>query len=144
MADRGRGGNQPPRNPAAVSAPGSGRRTDGGAGSKSQPLRVPTGGAYGQAGALEAQQRGAPLASAGSQNAPAAGGGVPTGGAGPGGQPGGGGGVFGPSTQPGATPVTGTPRQAMVEDPQMFLRVLYGEFPHPAIAKLLRRTGSNG
>ncbi len=138
MADRGRGGNQPPRNPAAVSAPGSGRRTDGGAGSKSQPLRVASGGAYGERKAAEAQQAAAPMAAGG----PA----PPSGGVAEAGAPAGqaGGGVFGPTTQPGATPAVGTPRQAMVEDPQMFLRVLYGEYPHPAIAKLLRRTGSNG
>ena len=142
MADRGRGGNQPPRNPAAVSTPGSGRRTDGGAGSKSQPLRVPSGGAYGQAGALEAQQRGAPLAAEGQAPQGAARGGVPAGGAGqvPGGRPDG---VFGPTEQPNVGPQgdPNSPRQMLAENPDMFLRVLYSQFPTAAIGALLRRGG---
>ena len=137
----GRGGNQPPNRPAAVSNPQSGARTDGGAGSKSQPLRVPTGGRYGEAQALTEQQQGAPLA-AGPQGG--GGGPVPAGPAqgAPGMEQGG---VFGPTTQPSVAPTpAGGPRELMTEDPQMFLRVLYSEFPHPAIAALLRRTGSNG
>ena len=142
MADRGRGGNQPPRNPAAVSAPGSGRRTDGGAGSKSQPIRVPTGGAYGQTKAAEGQQAAAPMAGA----SVAGGGGAPSGGQPPGSVPGGRPeGIFGateqPSVQPGAT--VGSPRQMMAEDPQMFLRMLYSQYPTAAIGALLRRGGGN-
>ncbi len=139
----GRGGNQPPRNPAAVSNPQSGRRTDGGAGSKKQPLRAPAGGKYGERKATLDQQRGAPLA-AGQASAPSPTMGAVSGAPQPAVSGGDAGGIFGPTTQPQATPQMGTPRQAMVEDPQMFLRVLYSEFPHPAIAALLRRTGSNG
>ena len=58
----GHGGYRQPANPAAVSGPGaSSARTDGGPGNQRQPLRVPTGGRYGEAKALEDQQRGAPL-----------------------------------------------------------------------------------
>jgi hypothetical protein len=133
MADRGRGGNQPPRNPAPVSNPGSGRRTDGGAGSKSQPIRVPTGGKYGEAKALEAQQRGAPLASSGGPPAPPSGGGVPTGGAGPEA----GGGAFGPSQRPNESPSAPVTNNPAAQNPQEALRVMYANFPHPAIKRLL-------
>ncbi len=72
----GRGGYQQPKNPAAVSTPGSGRRTDGGAGSKKQPLRLPSGGAYGQRQAAQQQQQAAPLA-AGAVGPSGGGGGAP-------------------------------------------------------------------
>src|SRR5690349_20735727 len=56
----GRGGYQAPRNPAPVSGPGKlSKRTDGGPGQK---IMTPTGLPYGEAGALEAQQKSAPLA----------------------------------------------------------------------------------
>lgn len=56
----GVGGYQAPRNPAPVSGPGKlSRRTDGG---PAQKIMTPTGLPYGDAGALEAQQRSAPLA----------------------------------------------------------------------------------
>lgn len=55
-----RGGPRTPNNPAPVSGPGAlSQRTDGGPG---QPVRVPTGLPYGEAGALEQLQRAAPLA----------------------------------------------------------------------------------
>ena len=57
-------GYRKPTRPAAVSAPQSGARTDGGPGDK-QPIRTPTGGAYGEASALTEQQQGAPLAAGG-------------------------------------------------------------------------------
>lgn len=61
------GGYRKPSNPAPVSGPGSlSRRTDGG-----QPVRVPTGGAYGDAQAMQRTQQGAPMsASAGGDAAP--------------------------------------------------------------------------
>ena len=130
MADRGRGGNQPPRNPAAVSNPGSGRRTDGGAGSKSQPVRVPSGGAYGARKAAEAQQGGAPMASGSAprQDAPSgAGGGAPTGG----------GGAFGPTQRPSESPSQQVTNNPVAQNPQEALRVMYSQFPHPAIKRLL-------
>lgn len=130
------GGKRVPRNPAAVSNPQSGNRTDGGPGSKSQPIRVPTGGSYGEAGALEAQQKGAPL---------------PVG-EGPGGTPAaqqrgpsaaplaGGIDVFGPTQRPGQDPRMGSsalPSTPLARNPQAALRVMYSKFPHPAIQRLL-------
>lgn len=59
MAD-GRGGQRTPSSPAPVSGPGAlSKRTDGGPG---QPVRVPTGGAYGDATQLAQLQQAAPLA----------------------------------------------------------------------------------
>jgi hypothetical protein len=134
MADRGRGGNQPPRNPAAVSNPGSGRRTDGGAGSKSAPLRVPSGGAYGARKATEAQQSGAPLAAGGGQ--PPSGGGMGGPSAG-GGAPPTGGGAFGPTQRPHESPSQQVTNNPVAQNPQEALRVMYSRFPHPAIKRLL-------
>jgi hypothetical protein len=55
----GNGGYQAPRNPAPASGPGKlARRTDGGPGQK---VMTPTGLPYGDAGALEAQQKSAAL-----------------------------------------------------------------------------------
>ena len=128
----GRGGYRQPANPAAVSNPQSGARTDGGAGSRSQPLRVPTGGVYGEAKALREQQQGAPMA-AGASGAPSG--------------PGGGGaallggglgeGVFGPSTSPGQPGPVADPNVMVAQNPEMFLRVLAAKFPHPAIRRLV-------
>lgn len=56
------GGYRQPGNPAPVSGPGAlSRRTDGGPGGK-QPIRVPTGGQYGDATQIRQDQQGAPLA----------------------------------------------------------------------------------
>jgi hypothetical protein len=95
----GHGGSRTPSSPAPVSGPGSlSKRTDGGPASAHQPIRVPTGGAYGDASALQATQQGAPMAASGGgdQVAPGllAGMSIPTG-------PG----LGAPSQQPG-TPVT--------------------------------------
>lgn len=132
-----RGGKRTPNNPAPVSGPGAAsRRTDGGAGSQSQPIRVPTGQDYGEAGELEAQQRAAPLASTGSggggeevarlssQPPPGA---IPQGG------------VFGPTERPNESPLAGAAQRpnAVAQDMHGFLNVLYSAFPHPAIARLL-------
>jgi hypothetical protein len=66
------GGYRQPGSPAPVSGPGSlSKRTDGGPGSAHQPIRVPTGGQYGDASQLRADQQGAPVAaSAGGDQAP--------------------------------------------------------------------------
>ncbi len=128
-----RGGKNYPKKPAAVSPPGAGsQRTDGGAGSSSQPLRTPTGGGYGEAKALEDQQRGAPLATTSPGGAPGALPpelGPPTGD------------VFGPTTRPGESGVSGAglPGQIIAQDVDAYLRVLYAQFPHPGIAMLMRK-----
>ena len=127
-----RGGNQPPRRPAAVSNPQSGQRTDGGPGSSSQPVRVPTGGAYGQASASAAQQGAAPMAAGGPQ-APG-GAGSPTA---PPSTPMGGG-VFGATDRPGESIAAPSGMaNPMAQDPQATLRMLYSVFPHPNIGKLI-------
>lgn len=95
----GHGGQRTPSSPAPVSGPGAlSKRTDGGPGAK-QPVRVPTGGAYGDASTLRADQQGAPMGASpgGDQAVPAgllAGLSIPTG-------PG----LGAPTQQPG-TPVT--------------------------------------
>jgi hypothetical protein len=54
-----RGGYRQPGSPAPVSGPGAlSKRTDGG---PSQPVRTPSGGAYGERQALEQMQQAAPL-----------------------------------------------------------------------------------
>ena len=134
----GRGGLQQPKNPAAVSTPGSGRRTDGGAGSKSQPLRVATGGAYGETKAATEQQQAAPLATGGPT-------GGPSGGAAPqGGPPQGG--AFGPTQRPMENPSAGIgPNQdSIASNPQAALRILYSRFPHPSIARLIDWSSGGG
>lgn len=92
------GGYRKPGNPAPVSGPGAlSKRTDSGPGAK-QPMRVPTGGAYGDATQLAQTQQGAPMAASPGGDAPApgllAGMGLPSG-------PG----LAAPTQQPG-TPVT--------------------------------------
>jgi hypothetical protein len=57
------GGPRTPKHPAPVSGPGAlSRRTDGGPGNAKQPIRVPTGGNYGDATASLQTQQGAPMA----------------------------------------------------------------------------------
>lgn len=123
-----------PKNPAPVSGPGKlSQRTDGGPGSGSQPIRVPTGGDYGAAKASEDQQRSAPLSAGG---APTGGGGVtPISPPSPDG-------VFGPTQRPGESPLAGiTPGgdNPIAQDVDGYLRVLYSKFPHPAIHQLIRK-----
>lgn len=68
----GHGGQRTPSSPAPVSGPGAlSKRTDGGPGAK-QPLRVPTGGAYGDASALQQTEQGAPMGASAGSAAPAA------------------------------------------------------------------------
>ena len=134
-----RGGKNYPARPAAVSGPSSGSaRTDGGAGSDSQPLRAATGGDYGERQATLDQQRAAPLATqdqGGGTPRPALGGAsslLPDGG------------VFGATERPGESPMTGsgTRANAVATDVDSFLRALYSNFPHPAIASLIRTEDS--
>ena len=130
-----RGGNQPPRRPAAVSNPQSGQRTDGGPGSSRQPVRVPTGGGYGQTQAATAQQSAAPMASGG----PAAPG--QPGAQGPPPDEAMGGGVFGPTDRPGEPATLGgaTGAQHASENVDHLIRLMYAKFPHPAIGKLMKK-----
>ncbi len=126
-----------PKNPAPVSGPGAlARRTDGGPGSKTQPLRVATGGNYGEAKASEDQQKAAPLAGGGPTPAPS----LRAGGSATPPIPGGGG-VFGPTTRPGENPLTGIaqPGVGQVPNADAVMRMIYGLFPHPQLLKLIRR-----
>lgn len=90
------GGARQPSNPAPVSGPGAlSRRTDGGPGNAKQPIRVPTGGSYGDATQMMKLQQDAPLgASPGGEQAGPLGLPLPTG-------PG-----FGAGTEQPDTPVT--------------------------------------
>jgi hypothetical protein len=139
----GHGGQRQPARPAAVSNPQTGARTDGGAGSKSQPLRVPSGGGYGDRKAATEQQQGAPLATASGSSTVAGGSGAgqeaapaaPVGDA------------FGPTQRPHESPsmgVGGPANDALARNPQAALRVMYAKFPHPAIARLIDWSGSTG
>lgn len=124
-----------PKRPAAVSGPSAlSKRTDGGAGSKTQPLRAPTGQPYGERQALEAQQKAAPLAvgGGGTANPPSPTPSGPIGGIGP---------AFGPTQRPGESPLAGMggSGQFLAQNVDEFLRVLYSQFPHPYLAMLLRR-----
>lgn len=127
------GGVRQPAQPAATSGPGAlSQRTDGGPGSSKQPIRVPTGGAYGEAQALRQQQEGAPLSA----------GGVPT--ATPGTPPAPSEpdlGVFGPTELPNQPITTGvsTPAGGPPPDPDLVLRQLVKAFPSPWMMRLLRR-----
>ena len=67
MAKSRRGGYRQPNNPAAVATPQGGQRTDGGPGSKKQPLRRLPDADYGQNKAFVAQQQAAPLPVANNQ-----------------------------------------------------------------------------
>ena len=139
MTDRGHGGYRQPDNPAAVSGPGAlSQRTDGGAGSKTQPIRVASGGAYGERQAAEQQQAAAPMAGGGPAT-PAAGGAMPT----P--PPAANAGAFGPTQRPNESNMLGAEQMTpMAQNPQAFLRVLYSQFPHPAIARLVDWSATKG
>lgn len=91
-----KGGYRQPSNPAPVSGPGAlSKRTDGGGPGNQQPVRVPTGGSYGEATELGNLQQNAPLgASPGGEGGLLAGLALPEG-------PG-----FGASTQQPDVPVT--------------------------------------
>lgn len=126
----GSGGARTPAKPAAVSGPGAlARRTDGGAGSATQPVRVAPGGAYGSRQAAVEQQQGAPMYAA----APPGGGPpVPS--------------VFRPTDRPNEPITAGLPigpgpgpETGMLDpgDPDVILQALYKILPHPEIARLM-------
>lgn len=133
MADRGRGGYRAPARPAAVSNPQSGRRTDGGPADK-QPIRTPTGGAYGEAAAMAAQQGAAPMVSGappqGGEGAAVAG--IP-------GMPQGPVDAFAPTQRMGEPATMGIPGTGsqQIPDADMILRAIYQRYPSPWIAGLL-------
>ena len=123
-----------PKRPAPVSGPGAqSQRTDGGPGSKSQPLRTATGGPYGSAKASEDQQKAAPLATTDSTPPGAAGGGaapaMPSAG-----------GVFGAPTDRPGTPLNaglaGASRLPM--DGLTLLQVLFEKYPSQYLARLMQ------
>jgi len=65
MTTPGRGGYQPPRQPAPASGPGAlAKRTDGGPGGK-QPVRELPNAEYGEAAEYRSAQQGAPMAASG-------------------------------------------------------------------------------
>ena len=127
------GGYRKPARPAAVSLPQSGARTDGGAGDK-QPIRTPTGGAYGEAKALTEQQQGAPMAAGGPGSQ-----GSGSQGQGGGGLPGPGGGGFGPTQRPNESITAGTTAGFGENDIQAnaVLQKIYESYPSPYIRGLL-------
>lgn len=130
----GRGGHRQPSKPAAVSNPGSGRRTDGGAGSSKQPLRVAPGQGYGARQEMEAAQSAAPMAVAG-------GAGTGTAAPAPAPPPLPTEGVFGPTSMPSVpmrSPVYETPQFL---DAETLLRILYSKRPSPWLARLMDNGG---
>ena len=123
-----------PKRPAPVSGPGAqSQRTDGGPGSKSQPLRTATGGPYGSAKASEDQQRAAPLATA--DTSP----GVAGGAAPPVAMPSAGG-VFGAPTERPGTPLNaGLAAAAQVPmDGLTMLEVLFEKYPSQYLVRLMQ------
>ena len=129
------GGPRQPARPAAVSNPQSGARTDGGAGSKSQPLRIPSGGPTGARQAAVEQQQGAPLPVGGPPS-------VGQGGGGGGSVPQPGTGAFGPTQRPnepaiaGASPAGDLMNQGF-DTTRAVLQMIYDRYPSPYIAALM-------
>lgn len=135
-----RGGYRKPANPAPVSTPQSGRRTDGGAG---QPIRVASQQAYGERKKLEAAQASAPMAAGGlalPDGSPAA----PSGPTTPGqmlasqemltpDQ------MFGPSQRPNEplAPSGMAPEEQALLPADLIIRKLYSIRPSPYLARLL-------
>ena len=129
---RSRGGYREPSKPAAVSGPGAlSARTDGGAGSKTQPIRRIPGQAYGEGQALVEQQQAAPLPVARRTQQPTKLN------------------IFAPTERP-AEPITegamlgpgSPPAQAIDEDANMLLAAMYQVFPSSIISELINQ-GSN-
>ena len=129
---RSRGGYREPSKPAAVSGPGAlSARTDGGAGSKTQPIRRIPGQAYGEGQALVEQQQSAPLPVARRTQQPTRLN------------------IFAPTERP-AEPITegamlgpgSPPAQAIDEDANMLLAAMYQVFPSSIISELINQ-GSN-
>ena len=123
-----------PKRPAPVSGPGAqSRRTDGGPGSKSQPLRTATGGPYGSAKASEDQQKAAPLATADTPPGVAGGAAPPI-------EEPSAGGVFGAATERPGTPLNaglGGPDQVPLDGLTM-LEVLFENYPSQYLARLMQ------
>ena len=129
---RSRGGYREPSNPAAVSGPGAlSARTDGGAGSKTQPIRRIPGQAYGEGQELVEQQQAAPLPVARRTQQPTRLN------------------IFAPTERP-AEPITegamlgpgSPPAQAIDEDANMLLAAMYQVYPSSIISELINQ-GSN-
>jgi len=129
---RSRGGYREPSKPAAVSGPGAlSARTDGGAGSKTQPIRRIPGQAYGEGQALVEQQQAAPLPVARRTQQPTKLN------------------IFAPTERP-AEPITegamlgpgSPPAQAIDEDANMLLAAMYQVYPSSIISELINQ-GSN-
>lgn len=129
---RGKGGRRQPAKPAPVSTPGSGRRTDGGAGSERQPLRLAPGQPHGARAEMAAAQQAAPMqagAESAAGTAPA-----PTGVPAPPPLPEGG--IFGPSMQPDMPIRAHSPNMEPL-DAESVIRILYSKRPTPWLARLL-------
>jgi len=132
---RARGGYRQPKNPAAVSGPGAlSQRTDGGAGSSSQPIRRIPGVAYGEQSALSAQQQAAPLPVANQGQVPVG----RTRGATPD--------VFAATEFPNQPITEGAmlgpgspPIQAIDEDANMLLAAMYQVMPNSIISELINQ-----
>ena len=127
---RSRGGYRQPNKPAAVSGPGAlSARTDGGAGSSTQPIRRIPGQQYGESKALVEQQQAAPLPSVAQPGT--TGRGVD---------------VFAPTERP-QEPITegamlgagGPPRQAIDEDANMLLAAMYQIYPSSIISEMINQ-----
>jgi hypothetical protein len=130
-----RGGNRTPADPAPVSIPQSGARTDGGAG---QPIRLASQQGYGERQALESAQGSAPMAAGGGSPVP------PTGPTTPGGVMAGqpmptAADIFGPTNRPNEPlgPSGFAPDQMGEIPADVILRKLYQLYPSPYIARLL-------
>jgi len=101
-------------------------------GGRTQPVRVPTGGAYGSAQASQTQQKGAPLQDkrAPAPALPSSPLAVPQQG------------VFGATERPNESPMAGIP-QDVAPPPQattlQLLQVMYRNFPSPVIADLIQQ-----
>ncbi len=130
---RSRGGYRQPKNPAATSGPGAlSARTDGGAGSKTQPIRRIPGQQYGEGKALVDQQQAAPLPVAAQS-----------------GTQGKGINIFAPTERP-AEPITegamlgpgSPPNQAIDEDANMLLAAMYQVYPSSIISEMINQGSS--
>jgi hypothetical protein len=123
MAKSRRGGYRQPSKPAAVATPQGGQRTDGGAGSQSQPLRRLPNADYGENKQFVAQQKAAPLPVQ-SQPTPA-----PN--------------IFAPTERP-SEPITqgvpvgpGSGPASIVDNTDIILKALYEINPSPILIELL-------
>lgn len=136
---QGRGGYRKPDKPAPVSGPGAlSQRTDGGPGDP-QPIRLASGGKYGDRKASQAQQSAAPMAGGSPLPQPAAGGGAPSPVSPPAPID-----AFAPTARPDEPITAGMPfgpgrgsLGMLPTDPDEALRIAYSMFRHPDIAELL-------